>query len=718
LKEWLKQRGEEQIQDKLLRQSSLFRSLRLSEQSADLAREETYTDGQVLFWQGDPSDKVYFVLSGMADVYEEDGDERNLILQIGPGRTVGERGLVEQKPRSATIIANGTLKVFTIDGKYFLSMQEQSPELREYMQTLKKAYPLAGHGFASQYIGTFMDQPCITTVASMADGRTSFSSLVIGQDIFNMSLVLDEDAESELETVHYQNTTLNLERELVLSGNFVVGVTAQGHWHELGKVYRMVLDQTPLSVEQLANFRKEGILQTEIALPLYQDHEIVCDCLQVSRRDLRLAIESGCQYVDDLAEATGASTVCGACKVLLQEMVGEADWTPVRVDSVIPVAQDIKAFRFVPHSKDLQPVRPGQHILIQAHIDGRWIQRPYTISSAAQEMAYREITVKREEQGLFSGWLFKERWQDALIRISDPQGEYAIDLQEEKPIVCMVGGIGMTPALAFCRSIVRVGNGRQIYVDYSVSTEEQLAYADELQKMAAAQPNVHLNIRVTRKDGRITPDDVKSLIQKHPRADYYICGPEAYNHAIQDSLKAQAIPETRIFTEEFTAIGDKPQPIARDYFYLGLVLIALFAVQDIFQLKIPALEMWQAGESFRRWTGLILTLYMAAQFILPIMRWRGNVRTAAKYYNLHKLQGAFAPLVYYIHATSLGYAYLLVLSVVFFANFVLGLFNQEIVAKPEQKKQYTYYWLIGHVVLSLLTIALLIFHIYIVFAYQ
>ena len=51
---------------------------------------------------------------------------------------------------------------------------------------------------------------------------------------------------------------------------------------------------------------------------------VICSCLQVKRSALTSACEQGCKTVDDLATATGASTVCGSCKTLLTQMVGTA----------------------------------------------------------------------------------------------------------------------------------------------------------------------------------------------------------------------------------------------------------------------------------------------------------------------------------------------------------------------------------------------------------
>ncbi len=717
LKDRLLQRGKEQVQHNLLRQSALFRSLYFG---ADTVwyREEGMADREVVFRQGDPGDKAYVVLSGAADVYEEEADgSPRLLRQLGPGSVFGELALLEQQPRSATVLAHGPLKVLSIDGNRFLTLYQRRPEVREYMHTLKNIYPLAGRGFMTQYLGTFLGMECLTTVASLIDGTTAVSSLVIGHEIFHMSVTLHE-AEA-LEILYFEDPSQDIERKLVLSRTTIIEVTSHGHWPELGHVYRMVLERTPLASEQIALFRQEGILAREVMLPLYQDHETVCHCMQVTRGDIRLAIEGGGHTADAVMESAGTGTVCGSCRVLLHEMVGQVDWTPVHISKVLAVAEGIRTFRLTPHRGALKPAKPGQHILLQAYIEGTWVQRPYTISSAAHETRYRDITVKREPHGLFSGWLFEERWEGTLIRISDPQGDFCLEPADaEEPIVCLVGGISMTPALAMCRSMAHDSTLQPLHIDYSASTREQLAYADELQQAAATYDHIDLNLRTTADNGRLTASDIAQLEQQYPKAQYYVCGPSAYQQAVETYLKDTAVGPDRIHTEAFTPVGDQPVAPTRHYFYLGAALLLAFALQEILPLKWPWLETLQERERFKRWSGLLLTLYIGSQFILPFLRQRGYLRAAARHYHLHKLQGAFAPLFFYAHSTSLGYAYLLGLSLVYFANVALGLLNHERVTQPRPTQRYRFYWLIAHIGLSLLIVALVAYHIYVVFAYQ
>lgn len=726
LKEKLLRQGEEQVKDKLLRQSSLFRSLPFGT-AGHWYKKEVFADGQVVFSQGSYGNKLYLIMSGKADVFEEKEGEQKLILQLSTGRTFGEKALLEKKPRSATVIANGELKVFSIDGAKFLELYDEKPEIREYIKTLKRVYPLAGNNFASQYFGKFMGLDCLTTVTSLPDGTTVVSSLVIGQDIFNMSVVLEDD--TKLDALRFQDLKQGSERELLLlekkvvgfnsraMGNSrVVGVTAQGQWSELGKVYRAVLEQKTLESYQIELFKKEGTLWPDVALPAYENEEIVCECMEMNRGHLLSQLE-GCKTAEDLIEQTGAGTICGACKPLLQEMVGYADWTNVTITETFLVAEEIRSFSFKPQQGKFKPAKPGQHILVQARIDGKWVQRPYTISSAAKAVDYREIIVEREEKGYFSNWLFADNWQEVPMRVSSPQGDFCADLSELGPIVCLAGDIGITPFLAICRTIIKEDNKEQIlHLDYSAKNHEKLVCIEELQDIAKNHENITVNLRTIDQENDVSVVDIQQIAREYPNARYYVSGPSYYQEAVQACLKAANIPKKSINIGEFNPIGDKPPKQNKNYFFIGLVFLILFAVQDEFGIKF--FESTREGEIFKRWTGLLLTLYIAAQFILPVVRLTGRVKLAAQHYQIHKLQGAFAPIVYYIHSTTMGYGYLGILSAVFFGNFILGLFNHEMMAKPSNKKRYSNQWLVSHVFLAVILVGLIGYHIYIVLLYK
>lgn len=50
----------------------------------------------------------------------------------------------------------------------------------------------------------------------------------------------------------------------------------------------------------------------------------ICYCLNVNEEEIKQAIEDGANSVDDIKEATGAGTTCGACIKRIEKILVES----------------------------------------------------------------------------------------------------------------------------------------------------------------------------------------------------------------------------------------------------------------------------------------------------------------------------------------------------------------------------------------------------------
>jgi len=82
-----------------------------------------FTAGQVVLQAGDLGETMYVVLEGEVEIMDA-----SLILEVaGPGSIVGELALIDDEPRSATVIAKSHCRLVPVDRRRFQYMTQETP---------------------------------------------------------------------------------------------------------------------------------------------------------------------------------------------------------------------------------------------------------------------------------------------------------------------------------------------------------------------------------------------------------------------------------------------------------------------------------------------------------------------------------------------------------------------------------------------------------------
>jgi methionine sulfoxide reductase heme-binding subunit len=159
-------------------------------------------------------------------------------------------------------------------------------------------------------------------------------------------------------------------------------------------------------------------------------------------------------------------------------------------------------------------------------------------------------------------------------------------------------------------------------------------------------------------------------------------------------------------------------PFKNNYIWVGYVLLGIFVLQYILGWQCAVLQRWQMNATYKAITGFLLALYIGFQWLLYFFRKQThrNNEQKRKMYQLHKWVGAWSPLFFGVHSVKLGYAYLLILSILYFANFLLGLMNVEAIAA--KSKWYLQVWLVAHLTFSTLIVCLTVHHVWVSFYFH
>lgn len=115
-------------------------------------------------------------------------------------------------------------------------------------------------------------------------------------------------------------------RKLLVERGRVVGASCVGDWAELPQIRQAISKQSRLWPWQIRRFIHTGSPWSPGgALPVSQwpGDAIVCSCLSVPKSVISTCVAGGATDADMVAAQCGASTACGSCRPLVQELAGD-----------------------------------------------------------------------------------------------------------------------------------------------------------------------------------------------------------------------------------------------------------------------------------------------------------------------------------------------------------------------------------------------------------
>ena len=92
-----------------------------------MADTMNFKKGATIIHEGTTGSYAYLILSGSVEVSKKVGEEKLVLSRLVKGNIFGEMSLVDDKPRSATIVALEDTEVRVITRDRFESMLEQNP---------------------------------------------------------------------------------------------------------------------------------------------------------------------------------------------------------------------------------------------------------------------------------------------------------------------------------------------------------------------------------------------------------------------------------------------------------------------------------------------------------------------------------------------------------------------------------------------------------------
>lgn len=264
----------------------------------------------------------------------------------------------------------------------------------------------------------------------------------------------------------------------------------------------------------------------------------------------------------------------------------ESAWNGYRkftVSKKVEECEDTYSFYLTPHNgRPLPPFKPGQYLTFELNPPNadKPLVRCYSLSDGALSDDHYRVTIKRAlppadepniPPGIVSSYFSDNVKEGDILNVKAPSGRFFLDVEVERPVVLISGGIGITPMLAIARYLTHIKDNREIYFFFGCRNSVDHMFRDEVIELQKANPNMRLHIcysRPLREDvrgeaysheGRVTVDLMKEILPSS-NYEYYLCGPGPFMNTLVHGLYEWGVPKKDVKFEAFGPATVKSNP--------------------------------------------------------------------------------------------------------------------------------------------------------------
>ena len=250
--------------------------------------------------------------------------------------------------------------------------------------------------------------------------------------------------------------------------------------------------------------------------------------------------------------------------VAVPARTGRAFWSgELVITRIFDETHDVKTFRLAAADEGPLPFThvAGQYLNLALEIEGKRVNRSYTIASSPTRPSYCEISVKRTPGGYASHHLHDTWREGQRVKVTAPAGKFVFAGGPADPrrVVLIAGGIGITPMMSVVRSLTDRGWQGEIYLLLSIRAVRDYVFSDELRYLRSRFPNLHACVLVSQDPdtpwdgprGQITRGVIAGFVPNISSGPVMLCGPGPMMTAMREILIDLGVPDDEIRQEAF-----------------------------------------------------------------------------------------------------------------------------------------------------------------------
>lgn len=227
------------------------------------------------------------------------------------------------------------------------------------------------------------------------------------------------------------------------------------------------------------------------------------------------------------------------------------DFKPFKVIDIKEESAEIKSYTVMSDDIKVQPIKAGQYITVKVHPENEENDalRHYSICSVDSTKGIK-FAVKRDvsgsEKGMVSNYLHDNVKVGDELLLSAPAGEFTVDAPQEKDIVLISGGVGMTPIMAMLEDEEK--KGRHIKFIHSAYNRDAVPFKAEIKKYHNKE-NIQFFFNYSESVGRLNKAKLADIMNGNE--EIYMCGSVAFMEAMLEVFNEMNIDRSQVHFEPF-----------------------------------------------------------------------------------------------------------------------------------------------------------------------
>jgi ferredoxin-NADP reductase len=259
-------------------------------------------------------------------------------------------------------------------------------------------------------------------------------------------------------------------------------------------------------------------------------------------------------------------------------------WSKLKVVAKTKESEIITSFYLQPvGGPPIPSFVPGQFLAFR--LSPVWGERPilrtYSLSSGPRDPSRLRISVKREARprdrpdlppGVGSHYLHDAIGVGDILLAQGPKGEFQLDRHDERPVVLISGGVGLTPLVSMLHELAS-DSIKPVWFIHACENGSVHAFGSEVLSLARQRPGITTHVcyrlpsEADRRDKRFDSEGIvtRALLQSLlPLDDYqvYLCGPPGFMAATYRLLRELGVAAAAIKYEFFgpaTVLEERPR---------------------------------------------------------------------------------------------------------------------------------------------------------------